>query len=73
MVGKLEGRYVSIKLADGEIISGHVDSEANGGVWLTVASNTGPKGRQESPQLSFIYVAFCQMIWMATTSSLKQR
>jgi len=67
---QLINRQVTIKISDGQIVTGTVVAVDDTGLWIRLATDAAPAGVPEGIQSAVLFTPFSQMLWAVTSIHL---
>ena len=65
-------RQVTVKITDGQIVTGTVVAVDNAGLWIQLATDAAPPGVPEGIQSAVLFAPFSQMLWAVTSINLSE-
>lgn len=65
-------RQITVKISDGEIVTGTVVAVDDAGLWIQLATDAAPTGVPEGIQSAVLFAPFSQMLWAVTSINLSE-
>jgi hypothetical protein len=65
-------RQVTVKISDGQLVTGTVVAVDNAGLWIRLATDAAPPGVPEGIQSAVLFSPFSQMLWAVTSINLSE-